>query len=168
MACSAANLWRLLAPLIWLDVLHPWGNGSMRAQGDHTTGPNQGPEGDGTRRALRILVVDDLTDAADSLAMLLTRHGHRVRTAYDGPAAITTAAEFAPHVILLDIALPKLDGYRVAVQLRQQTMQRPCLIAVTGLGQTDDVAAARAAGFDHHFLKPVNPGHLLSLLNSLS
>ena len=92
------------------------------------------PRGAAENSRLRLLVVDDLADAADSLAILLQLLGHTVRIAYDGKAALALAAEFRPHAALLDLGLPELDGYQIASCLRQQArMQRLCLIAVSGL-----------------------------------
>jgi|SRR3954471_11814349 DNA-binding response OmpR family regulator len=135
----------------------------MRAEG-----PSRKPRNDDSRRVLRILVVDDFVDAADGLAIYLAKHGHLVRTAHDGLAALTAAAEFAPQVILLDIGLPKLDGYRVAGQFRQQlSLQSACLIAVTGFGRPEDMRAAYDAGFNHFLVKPIDIAQLLAILNSL-
>jgi CheY-like chemotaxis protein len=120
------------------------------------------------RRALRILVVDDLKDAADALAILLRMHGHALRTIYEGQTALATALEFNPHVILLDIGLPLLSGYQVAKQLRQHTeLQSVCLIALSGYGQPEDVQAAKQAGFDFHLLKPIEPHVLLPILDGV-
>src|SRR5438105_2783998 len=107
-----------------------------RAPARRATSSRPDSMGDNARRALRILVVDDLVDAAECLAVYLRMLGHTVRTAYDGPTAIAAASQFAPHVILLDIGLPKLNGYRVAEQIRQhRELQKACLIAVSGYGQ---------------------------------
>ena len=116
---------------------------------------------------MRILVVDDLVDAAESLALLLRAIGdYEVRTAYDGPAALTAAQEQRPHAIFLDIALPRLNGYRVAEQIRGNTaLQGACLIALTGYGQKSDLEEAKQAGFDHHLLKPVELAQLESVLS---
>src|SRR5438094_7732610 len=142
---------------------------SLRAHLEGADGPLRKPKNDDAGRALRILVVDDLVDAAEGLAIYLALHGHQVRTAHDGLAAQTAAVAFTPHVILLDIGLPKLDGFRVAEQIRQQgLLQRVCLIAVTGHGRSDDREAARAAGFDHFLLKPVDPKHLLAILQTVA
>src|SRR5262245_45582284 len=91
------------------------------AHRDHAEGklPDQR---NSTRRALRILVVDDLVDAAESLAIYLRLHGHLVRTAHNGIAALAEAAALVPQVILLDVGLPKLDGYRVAEQIRRDPL----------------------------------------------
>jgi two-component system CheB/CheR fusion protein len=129
--------------------------GAERGEGEPTSG----------KPALRILVVDDLADAADSLALLLRVCGHEVRIAYDGPAALVAAEQFHPHVVLLDIGLPALDGYQVAQRLRQMPkLQRACLIAVSGYGQQADVEYAYQAGFDRHLLKPVTRERLTLLL----
>jgi CheY-like chemotaxis protein len=120
------------------------------------------------RRKLRILVVDDLTDAADSLALLLRLLGHEVRTAYTGPAALSAAEQFHPDAILLDIGLPELDGYQVAMRLRQTPpLQKACLIAISGYGRESDIRHAYEAGFDLHLLKPVSTERLESLLADL-
>ena len=117
---------------------------------------------------LRILVVDDLADAADSLAILLRIVGHEVRTAYDGTAALIAAEQFQPHAVLLDIGLPRLDGYQVAQRLRQMpVLQRVCLIAISGYGRESDVERAYQAGFDLHLLKPVNADRLTTALAEL-
>lgn len=106
---------------------------------------------------LRILVVDDNVDAAQSLAMLLEISGHRVHTAYDGHAALEAAQEHRPDVAFLDIGLPKLDGYEVARRLRREpTLADMALIAMTGFGQATDRERSSDAGFDKHLLKPVD------------
>jgi CheY-like chemotaxis protein len=140
----------------------------LRAHDTRAAGPSLDPRIDDARRALRILVVDDFVDAADGLAICLTKHGHLVRTANDGLAALAAAADFAPQVILLDIGLPKLDGYRVAGQIRQQlTLQSACLIAVTGHARAEDMDAAYHAGFDHFLVKPIDQRELLAILKPL-
>jgi two-component system OmpR family response regulator len=113
----------------------------------------------------RILVVDDNTDAVESLALLLELEGHDVRTALDGPAALDLASEFRPQAVLLDIGLPGMDGYEVARRLRERPETREALIiAITGYGQQEDRALTKAAGFDHHLVKPVDPEELGALL----
>ena len=117
---------------------------------------------------LRILVVDDNRDSADSLGLLLEIPGNSVRIAYDGLHAVEMAAEFQPDVVLLDIGLPKLDGYQVAQRIRQQPGGKDVtLIALTGWGQEEARVRAKEAGFDSHLVKPVDPGLLLRHLGSL-
>lgn len=112
----------------------------------------------------RILVVDDNRDAADTLAELLEIDGHAVRTAYTGTEAIARTFEFKPDIVFLDIGLPDLNGYEVAVKLRQLPMpQEFLLIALTGYGQEHDRRAALAAGFNEHFAKPVDFDKLATL-----
>ena len=141
----------------------------LRAHEVRAERPAREPRNDDATRALRILVVDDLVDAADGLAIYLAKHGHVARTAHDGHAALMAAVDFTPQVILLDIGLPRLDGYRVAEQIRQQsTLQNVCLIAVTGFCRPEDMQAAYDAGFDHLLLKPVDPTQLLAILKLLA
>jgi PAS domain S-box-containing protein len=129
-----------------------------------------GDNGDAVRASkLRILVVDDNRDAAESLAMLLKIMGNNVRTAGDGEKGVQAATEFRPHVVLLDIGLPKLNGYEACRLIRQQAWsQHTVLIAVTGWGAEDDRRQSQEAGFDHHMVKPVDPTSLMKLLADLS
>jgi signal transduction histidine kinase len=123
-------------------------------------------EGNGSG-GLRVLVVDDNQDSADSMALLLQLRGHQVRTAYDGLEAVTVAESFSPSLVLLDIGLPKLNGYEAARRIRQQPGGGDVkLIAVTGWGQEDDKRRAREAGFDHHVTKPLDVSILEELLAS--
>ncbi|WP_412069258.1 PAS domain S-box protein [Rubrivirga sp. IMCC43871] len=118
-----------------------------------------------TADSLRVLVVDDNEDAARMSAMLLRMWGHEVRVAHDGPAALERAAGFHPHVILLDIGLPGMDGYEVARHVRQTShLQSTRLVAVTGYGQDSDRRRSEEAGFDVHLTKPVEPAVLKGLL----
>jgi signal transduction histidine kinase len=115
----------------------------------------------------RILVVDDNQDAAEATSVLLELSGHEVKTVGDGPEALASAPVYAPDVVLLDIGLPGIDGYEVAVQLRRLPETRgACLIALTGYGQPADRARAREAGFDHHLTKPADPDELLRLVEN--
>jgi PAS domain S-box-containing protein len=108
--------------------------------------------------SLRILVVDDNLDAVNSLAMLLRTIGNNVRTAHDGEEAVRAAGEFRPHVALLDIGMPKMNGYDAARAIRQQPWgHNVVLVAVTGWGQDEDKRRSKEAGFDHHLVKPVDP-----------
>jgi CheY-like chemotaxis protein len=116
----------------------------------------------------RILVVDDNCDAADSLAMILQIRGNDTRTAYDGLAALDVAAAFRPDVVLLDIGMPKLNGYDTARRLRTQPWGRNItLIALTGWGQDEDRQQSQAAGFNFHLVKPIEPAALEKLLAEL-
>ncbi len=105
----------------------------------------------------RILVVDDNVDAAESLRMLLSLEGHEIWLAHDGPAALRAAQDMQPDVVLLDIGLPRMDGYEVARRLRQlPEMERLLLVALTGYGQDDDRRRSHEAGFNAHLVKPVD------------
>ena len=111
----------------------------------------------GVSATKRILVVDDNRDSADSLALILRRRGHEVRTAYDGATAAATVGQHGVEVVLLDIGLPGVDGYDVARQIRETPGgDRVLLIAVTGWGQRGDLDRSREAGFDAHLVKPVD------------
>jgi CheY-like chemotaxis protein len=117
------------------------------------------------RRPLRILIAEDDNDSAESLALVLRLEGHLVHIAPDGPTAIELAEFHTPDVILLDIGLPRMDGYEVARELQQRrTPRRPLLIAITGHGQRAERLRAYEAGCDLHLTKPVAPEELLSLL----
>jgi PAS domain S-box-containing protein len=116
----------------------------------------------------RVLVVDDNEDAANSLAESLRLEGQEVRVAYAGPAALTAAAVFRPEVVFLDIGMPDLDGYEVCRRLRQQPGHDGMrLVALTGWGQDEDRRRSRAAGFDDHIVKPVEPDTLRRFLARL-
>ena len=120
------------------------------------------PEGGGPR----VLVVDDNRDSARSLALLLEQVGCEVRTAYDGEAALEAAEAFDPDAVLLDIGLPRLNGFEAARRLRARQQRRPLLlIAVTGYGHEEYRQQAQAAGFDHHFVKPVELEALQQVLS---
>ena len=116
----------------------------------------------------RILVVDDNRDSATTLAMLLELTGNETHTAYDGLAAVEAAETFRPNVILLDIGLPKLNGYEAARKIREQPWGKSMvLVALTGWGQEDDRRKSREAGFDGHLVKPVDLADLTKLLAEL-
>ena len=113
----------------------------------------------------KILVVDDLRDSADSLAMMLRAKGHDVRVAYDGYEAVEIALQYHPDVVLLDIGMPRLNGYEAARMIRQQAGgDSPLLIAVTGWGHDENRLRTKEAGFDYHLVKPVEPAVLTKLL----
>ncbi len=118
---------------------------------------------------LRVLVVDDNLDAADSLGLLLNASGHDVRTAYDGSTALEVAAEFRPNIVLLDIGLPGLDGYEVAKRLRNEPdFSNVVLVALTGYGTETDKLLSKEAGFNHHLVKPASFSMVKEILSKVS
>ena len=118
---------------------------------------------------LRLLVVDDNEDAAESLAMLLRLQGHEVRVAHDGVTALGVAVDFLPALIFLDIGMPGMDGYEVARRLRTMpALQSTVLTALTGWGQAEDRRRSADAGFDHHLVKPPELKAVEALLADLS
>jgi PAS domain S-box-containing protein len=114
----------------------------------------------------RILLADDNRDAAESLAILLRLEGHEVELAHDGETALRKYTEHRPDVALLDIGMPKKNGYEVARQIRAANGHEALLIAVTGWAQDSDKARSKAAGFDHHLTKPIEPDTLMGLLGA--
>jgi CheY-like chemotaxis protein len=118
---------------------------------------------------LRVLVVDDNLDAAESLGLLLNASGHEFQTAYDGSTALEVALAYRPNVVLLDIGLPGIDGYEVAKKLRQQPdLSSVVLVAMTGYGQLSDRERSQDAGFNHHLVKPVNFAKVQQILAIVS
>ena len=118
---------------------------------------------------LRVLIVDDNNDAADSLARFFRHSGHETRVVYDGVDAIAAAGEFAPHAVVLDLGLPGIDGFAVARELRRQPdMSHAAFVAVSGYGHEDFVRKSQEAGFDRHFAKPVDATQLLNELVRLT
>ena len=116
-------------------------------------------------RATRILIVEENRDAAHTVGMLCERMGHQCSFAYDGVAAIEMARRVHPDVVLLDIGLPRLDGFEVARQLRADPGLRGVLIiVVTGSGREEDRTRALEIGVDHYLVKPADPRFLESLL----
>jgi CheY-like chemotaxis protein len=157
----------------------------------HSAGPGKGSEfivrlplltreeqeGEGTKpandavvekpTARRVLVVDDGTDAADSLAMLLQLEGQDVYVAYDGPSALAQAEAYPPAIAFLDLGMPRMDGCELARRLREHpALHGAVLVAVTGWGQPEDRQRTKEAGFDHHLVKPVEPEELQKILRS--
>jgi signal transduction histidine kinase/DNA-binding response OmpR family regulator len=113
----------------------------------------------------RVLVVDDNVDAAESIAVFLRLEGHEVKTVNDGPQALACLPVFAPHVALVDIGLPGMNGYDLAERMKQSAIASPgLLIALTGYGQTEDLARSQAAGFHYHFVKPADPRAIQSVI----
>jgi CheY-like chemotaxis protein len=121
------------------------------------------------RSSVRVLIVDDNRDGAQSLALMLDLEGHEVRTAADGFEALEIGEEFQPNVVLLDIGMPGIDGYETARRLRTRPWAQSALLcAQTGWGQEDDKRRARSAGFDRHLVKPVDPEELNRILAEVS
>jgi PAS domain S-box-containing protein len=118
--------------------------------------------------ARQILVVDDNVDAATTLAMLLRLNGHQVRVAHDGEQALNLAVAQPPEIAFLDIGMPQMDGFELARRFRQNPgIAGTTLVALTGWGQDADRRRTREAGFDHHFVKPIDTDSLTTLLNSV-
>lgn len=116
---------------------------------------------------LRVLIVEDNVDAAESLRMLLKHCGCEVQVAHTGPDGVRAAVEMEPDLVLCDIGLPGLDGYGVAKQLRQAfSVGKPVLVELTGYGEEDDKRRTAEAGFDRHYTKPVDPAVIQSLLST--
>ena len=134
-----------------------------------TAATTPGAAGDaGNPSTRRVLVVDDNPDIVLSLGMILRLHGHEVASAHDGLEALAVAEQFSPQVILLDLGMPKLDGYATCQRLRERPAGHDVvIIALTGWGQDDDRRKTRKAGFDDHLVKPVEAATLLRLLATL-
>jgi DNA-binding response OmpR family regulator len=115
-------------------------------------------------RPLSVLVVEDHADIAQTLALYLELVGYRVRVAADGEAGVRDGLADPPDAVVCDIGLPKKDGFAVARELVAGLARRPLLIAVTGYGEEEFRERGRAAGFEHYFLKPVDPRVLDALL----
>jgi CheY-like chemotaxis protein len=120
------------------------------------------------RGGLKILVADDNVDSAQSLAILLQILGNEVHTAHDGREAVDAATTLQPDLALLDIGMPRLNGYEACRRIREQPWAKSTvMVALTGWGQIEDVRRSEQAGFDHHLVKPVEPAALEKLLASL-
>jgi CheY-like chemotaxis protein len=118
-------------------------------------------------RPRRILIVEDSADAAESMRAVLRTDGHLVEVVLDGAAGLATLEDFRADFVLLDIGLPRMDGYMVAHAIRERFAsagRRPRLFALTGYGREEDRHAALKAGFDGHLAKPVDPRHLLQIV----
>lgn len=121
------------------------------------------------KKGLRVLVIEDNPDAAESLMGLLEAHGCVVDVAASGPEGMTAAAAARPDVVLCDIGLPGMDGYAVARALRaERATDHLHLIALTGYGLEEDIRRAREAGFDRHVTKPAEPEQLLRILEEVA
>ncbi|HEX7787306.1 MAG TPA: response regulator [Methylomirabilota bacterium] len=113
----------------------------------------------------RVVIVEDSPDSREMLRYLLEQAGHEVHEAADGPGGVEAILSIAPHVALVDLGLPGLDGYEVARRVRADAAGRAVqLVAMTGYGQPEDVRRAEGAGFDAHLVKPVDPAHVTALI----
>jgi CheY-like chemotaxis protein len=122
-----------------------------------------------TSAAQRILLVDDNAESTEPLSLLLQAKGHETRVSTDGEEAIAAADDFKPHCVLLDLGLPKIDGYEVARRLRQRPYGEDLvLVALTGWAGKDIRSKAAEAGFDYHLVKPVNWEELERIVESAS
>ena len=122
--------------------------------------PGEAPSG------LRVLVVDDNRDSADSATDVLRLLGNQVESAYDGETSLATARRFKPHMVLLDLAMPGVDGYEARRRLVAESgLHAAFFVAMTGFGNEDDKKRTRDAGFDAHLTKPVELDALITLLN---
>ena len=118
---------------------------------------------------LRILIVDDNQSSAKVLALLLQRYGYEVMTAFDGEQAVATARSFSPEVVLLDIGLPKLNGYEVCRWIRAQpSAHKVTFIAQTGWGLEESRQKTIDAGFQYHMVKPLHTNEILKILEDLT
>lgn len=114
-----------------------------------------------------MVIAEDGRDSAESLGMLLTMMGHEVRVAYDGQEAMTVAENFRPDVMILDVGMPKLNGYDAARRVRDRAWgRRVLLVAMTGWGRAEDRRRSEESGFDRHFIKPADIAALQELLAS--
>jgi CheY-like chemotaxis protein/anti-sigma regulatory factor (Ser/Thr protein kinase) len=130
--------------------------------------PDAGAERPAAKNRRRILVVDDNRDSALSLAMMLKLMGNETKTAHDGYEALDLAATYRPELILLDIGMPRLNGYDTAREIRKQSWgQNIQIIALTGWGQEEDRRQSQAAGFNRHLVKPIDHATLEKLLEGL-
>ena len=126
--------------------------------------PDAPPDVAGAEPRKRILIVDDNLDSAESMAMLLELEGHEVRMAHDGQEAVEIALRERPMVVLLDIGLPRMDGYQACRAMREGGLTDALLVAMTGYGQEEDRRQSQEAGFDAHLVKPVDLAAIRDIL----
>jgi CheY-like chemotaxis protein len=112
----------------------------------------------------RVLIAEDNPDAAEMMRLMLSLKGHDVRVAADGMQAVEIVEAFHPHIVFLDIGMPRMDGYEAARRIRERLGRRVVLVALTGWGQDEDKRRSREAGFDHHLTKPPEPERLERLI----
>ncbi len=141
----------------------PLADSPLPESADHPTSETR------NTKSLKVLVVDDNADAADMVALTLQMSGYEVRAAYLGQTALSMANAFEPDVVIMDIGMPKMNGYEVAAALRQNPPTKNVwLIAMTGYGQDTDRQRTQEAGFDYHLVKPLEPEKLKELLTTLA
>jgi len=133
------------------------------------SGQSRSASGSTAQRRLRVLVVDDNRDAAESLRALLQALGHDSYVVFDGATALTAVDRLHPHLVMLDIGMPGMSGYEVADAVRAMLgKDAPVLVAVTGWGQDSDKRLAQARGFNYHFTKPMSAAALRELLEAVA
>jgi two-component system, chemotaxis family, CheB/CheR fusion protein len=142
----------------------PCSTQAPRVREDDSDGSSEVP----LSKSLRVLVVDDNRDAAESLAMVLTLRGYDAVVCHDGHTAVEVALSAQPDIVLLDLGLPGLDGFEVCRQLREQGLEKAHIVAITGYGQDEDRRRSREAGFDEHLVKPVDPDALMKRLEAVT
>ena len=130
------------------------------------TGETMPAAGSAPARALHVVLIEDDADTRETLRRVLELDGHDVQAAADGEEGVATALASRPEVVIVDIGLPRLDGYQVARRIRAALGAAPLLIAVTGYGRAEDRRLSREAGFDVHLVKPVAPEQLTAALHS--
>jgi CheY-like chemotaxis protein len=119
---------------------------------------------------LRVLVVEDYKDSAESLAMMLQLHGYHVDVAYDGASGLEAVERNWPDIAMVDLGLPMMDGFEVAKRIRLKAVgkRKPILIAITGYGDEAVRLRCQAEGFDRHLVKPADPFELLKIIKEVS
>lgn len=170
-SCHICVIWSHMWPRIGGGVVNVQNNFIaewVRAGGAPNTTPSY-VQRDELRSKVRVLIADDYPDAAQSLSLLLMSAGCETRIAYDGGQALAIANAWHPHVSILDLSMPKLDGCELARRLREPAWGQRCLlIAVTGWTATKHARDAQSAGFDCCFRKPVEPDEILRTIRKRS
>jgi len=154
-----------LIPLMQLQQAGPDRSQSVCSRSETELRSETSPADLSDPQKTRVLIVDDNTDAAETLSMLLSFEGYESLCVEDGFQALKRVNDFRPDFVLLDIGLPGMDGYEIARRLREEFLLQPLtLIAVTGWGGEEDLRKSQQAGIDHHLVKPVNPEELFRLM----
>jgi CheY-like chemotaxis protein len=155
-----------VAPWVWRDLAPQWIFAFPSVEGAPLPDPETPSSPPREARArLRVLVVEDNRDAAESLRDLMDALGYEVAVAYTGTEGVSAAVQFLPHVVLCDLGLPELDGYAVGATLKRNPVTAPArLIAITGYSRDEDRRRSQEAGFEVHLVKPVDLDELERLL----